>query len=240
MVLLTLTTMSDTLLSLDGLASPTDLPNVMQPSGPLGASSYRTWYDGLMMPVGSVHLPHMATFFRALPWWELAPNATAIQWGRDHPSNSQRPAQKVSPDLSVVVAYLPHSSAAPPPPPGPPGPAPLPVVCRGGGHSGDTSATLNPALSYTAKWFDPRTGEYTSPKGAQPVVGATAWAVPTVPDISEDWVLLLQGKPKDDAASDPTVEVDATAGAIHIQFIVDSLMCSVRRSKGVTILQCPG
>lgn len=164
--------------------------------GRVGDPAYRTWYQGLLMPVGSVHLSHMASFFRSLPWWELAPNATAIDWGREHPSDSQRPYQKSTANLSVIVAYLPHNSATPPPPP-PPGPPAPPVHCRNGPTPGaeGSAAVLNPSLAYTAQWFDPRTGAY-SLCPAQPAAGAHSWKVPAVPDRSEDWVLLLEGKPR--------------------------------------------
>jgi hypothetical protein len=56
-------------------------------------------------------------------------------------------------------------------------------------HGGDSTVTVEPGR-YQARWFDPRTGQYSEAGIAE---GPT-WTSPVAPD-NEDWVLLLTRTP---------------------------------------------
>lgn len=126
-----------------------------EPAAPLdhpGIGVVEPWPAGLHMP-GAEQMTLLKRCFEALPWWELRPaqELLAAQPGQDNPNRYQTVA--ATSDRSVVVAYLPVGGE---------------VALQG----------LPEGL--TARWFDPRIGEY------------LAAATFVAPD-EQDWVLVLQG-----------------------------------------------
>lgn len=124
-----------------------------------------TWREALEFPIGNRQLGYMREFWTELPWWQLRPDRNAIEW-RDAPAGTQRPFQKVSPGNRIIVAYLPVSER------------PYGGILAGAGHD----AVIR------ARWFDPRTGQYTATTFNNTADG---WSIPPKPT-SEDWVLLIE------------------------------------------------
>jgi Protein of unknown function (DUF4038)/Domain of unknown function (DUF5060)/F5/8 type C domain/Putative collagen-binding domain of a collagenase len=119
------------------------------------------WFDAIDF-LGAEHMRIFKQFWSQLPWWTLAPS-TSITWHTAPENGLEQPTQIASDDGSIVVAYLPHSSA----------------LYTGRVQLGQTHL-------YQARWFSPRTGDVST-------LGAVKgdWTLPNKPD-EHDWVLLIQ------------------------------------------------
>lgn len=131
--------------------------------GPAHSAEYRVWNETLTFPFGGSQISAFAGLWQSLPWYAMIPDDSLIQWIAA-PTGTQRPFQKATANHSHIVAYLPNATAT---------------------YTG-LLVGLNPALSYTLSWFDPRSGSValirSSVSGPQPV--------PRQPS-QDDWVLLV-------------------------------------------------
>eukprot|EP00054_Salpingoeca_dolichothecata_P014062 m.78842 g.78842 ORF g.78842 m.78842 type:complete len:519 (+) comp20802_c0_seq1:216-1772(+) len=153
----------------------------------------RAWYQTISFEFGSKEIFFLKQFFQSLVWWDLEPDPQAIAWRSPAPTNSQRPFQKANSNRTVVVAYLPQvqSSSA--------GSKEQTTAQLQDPEQQTTAAaayqgvlqSLNPSLRYMARWFSPRSGEFTTISSN--ITGATSWQTPLQPNASVDWVLLFEG-----------------------------------------------
>jgi hypothetical protein len=104
-----------------------------------------------------------ARLFNSLPWWQLIPRFANNNWGRFQDVNNVRLSTK---NNNIYVAYF-----------------------FGNNTKTGTIKKMNNKLSYTAKWYDPRTGIYKM-IGSEIQSTTGQWTIPTRPD-SHDWILLL-------------------------------------------------
>lgn len=127
------------------------------------------WHVGIMLP-GGEQMKHMRAFYTALPWHRLLPRPECdgfLEHDARLPEHAQPAVSADAPADHVVVYFY--------------GGEPFAGTLR---HLRDTA--------YTARWFDPRTGEYTLiGDGVRPRKGA--WRFPPKPDAG-DWLLVLAAK----------------------------------------------
>ena len=124
------------------------------------------WYVGIELPGGD-QLSHWKAFYSALAWPTLRPRPACddfMTWNAMLPAD-KCPAVASDPAASVVVVYF----------------------YRGQPFSGTLKHLQNGP--YTARWFDPRSGTYTTISPAVVPRGGV-WNTPPSPD-DGDWVLLL-------------------------------------------------
>jgi len=126
------------------------------------------WNQAIDFPVGA-QMGYMKSFFSALPWWTLAPDGNAITWS-GAPTDTQQPYEKANSDRSLLVAYLPQTSTA---------------------YTGTLNG-LSTSVTYTARWFDPRQGSYSTIATNFTPGSSGQWSIPAQPDATRDWVLLVQ------------------------------------------------
>lgn len=131
---------------------------------PAGTNSAK-WREIINYPGGSRQMRHVATFFEAIPWWQLVPDQrhTVLLSGYGEFMKANYVTAAVTDDKQTLVAYLPQ---------------PTPVVI-------DLSQLKGPA--FTVRWYDPRTGQY----GKEEIVknqGVRRFISPP----QDDWVLLVQ------------------------------------------------
>ncbi|CAF4956306.1 unnamed protein product, partial [Rotaria sp. Silwood1] len=134
-------------------------------------SDARAWNTAIDFPVGE-QMSMMARFWTSFEWWVLAPDGNAIIWS-SAPNNTQKPYQKTDGNnRTLVIAYL-------------------PLQLNGTVYNG-TVRNLSPTGVYTAQWFNPRNGTYsTIDKGWIPSK-AGLWNIPAQPTSTDDWVLKIQ------------------------------------------------
>ena len=168
--------------------------------GPNGSPGYFTWWQTLdpgLFPTGNIEVPLMATTFRALPWFDLAPDDEAVAWDAEagRLPAAQRPAQKACGRTSTasrhaagllgttIIAYLPLTDA--------------PGVCRPESNAtvyGGVAGGLYSGSAHTSWWLNPRTGQRTLI--ATHPAGMTTATIPSTRPIAaetaQDWVWLLQ------------------------------------------------
>jgi len=119
------------------------------------------WYQAIHFPAGA-EMRYLAGFYTAVPWWKLVPRFSDASW-----------ASFADPERSVLSTAGSDVYAA---------------YFYGASSSG-TLAQMQSGQTYTARWFDPRTGTCTliddaiAPSGGQ-------WSVPPKPD-GQDWMLLV-------------------------------------------------
>jgi hypothetical protein len=172
--------------------------------GPAQGPDYKTWIDALSFEVGAYELAYMKHLFTSLPWWTLAPNASAITWDEQAPSDETAPGQKTAPDGSIILAYLPvtHNASLPP-------------QCGGSGGGYTGVVHLSPARAYSAQWFSPTTGSYT-PISAR-IAGQATWTSPLQPNASIDWVLLVSDIGPASAAEQAAIAGEAQSWISNVQ-----------------------
>ena len=121
------------------------------------------WYEGMNLP-GSTQMGHLKRFFLGIDGWDrLAPRWDDAAWGQWRHAEETVVATV---DRRAFVVYF-HA----------------PDVATG------TLKRLDPASTYTARWFDPRLGTYSAiAEGVKSTDGA--WPVPDRPD-QRDWVLVV-------------------------------------------------
>lgn len=124
------------------------------------------WWKALMQP-GATQMGYMRTFYESIEWWKLEPRPGAVSTSRKLPSRNQI-LTKADGDRLFVV-YMPS------------------------GFYSQADATLNgmdSSKTYTARWFNPRSGEFTLCQERIDVSG-DRWTLPERPD-SEDWLLVIE------------------------------------------------
>ena len=128
------------------------------------------WTDTYRLP-GSAQVGLAKRFLERYPWWLFESHP---EWVEPH-ADDEEPLNPYAAGIpgGVRVVYLPRPTR--PPPWG------KPVTLRG----------LEPAATYKAFWFDPRTGAQLD---LPPIRGAASWTVPMAP-IAQDWVLVLEQTP---------------------------------------------
>ncbi|MCX8035729.1 MAG: DUF4038 domain-containing protein [Candidatus Sumerlaeia bacterium] len=133
-----------------------------------------TWQEALRLP-GSACVGHTRTLLTSLEWHRLEPRRDALEV--DGKPNPLPTATDLTPPHAAVIAgrtwviYLPRGNAN------------RSIALREG-----------PAGPMTARWFDPRSGQYA---GEAIGVAANAGAQPARPDpAGEDWVLVLTPESK--------------------------------------------
>lgn len=123
------------------------------------------WHEGMNLP-GSTHMLHLRDFFTAIEWWKLEPRFADPAWCRFAQAEQTVLATESSRRV-VLYAY-------------------------GKQRKLGQLLKLWPATTYTATWFDPRSGKYREVPD-QSTTGAGALTLPDKPDAS-DWVFMLTRK----------------------------------------------
>jgi hypothetical protein len=133
------------------------------------------WYEALVMPAGGQQ-QFVRDFFTTMNWWELEPHRDWLLVNGQSPEDDytngrQDPHLAANPDQSDIVIYIPEGNA----------------------ERAITVANLA-NQSYTAQWFNPRDGSYTTANLNDLVTPDDngQWVVPARPEpAGEDWVLYL-------------------------------------------------
>jgi hypothetical protein len=128
------------------------------------------WYEGLFLP-GATQMGYLKSFFTALPWTKLAPAPTAVTWAKTAPTDTQLAFASSTPDRSTTVVYYPHR--------------------LDGGQPYIGTLTGLKQGSYSLKWFNPRTGQYTSAGSAHITDAQGSAQLPPEPTAADDWALLV-------------------------------------------------
>jgi len=124
------------------------------------------WYDSIKLPVGNQLGQHMRNFFASFEWWKLVPCFD-------------------DPELKYIGIYSGYYSAAT-----------IGNETYVAYFYNKTTATgnlcgLEPGKTYTAKWYNPRSGEYMGI--GDDIVGTSEksyWKIPDKPD-DNDWVVYM-------------------------------------------------
>lgn len=123
-----------------------------------------TWADMVKKPTFR-QLMYMRQFFEALPWWNLRPDLDYGNKFKAH-SNETHWAVSATKDSSLYVAYI------------------------YGKEEIGKMHQMNKDVTYTIKWFNPRTNEYTLIDQAYKAEKGE-YIIPQKPD-DEDWVIFAQ------------------------------------------------
>jgi hypothetical protein len=129
-----------------------------------GWSFPATWRTIMQYP-GAEQMGHVIRFFESVPWWQLVPDLRhqILLQGYGQYTKSDYVTAAATADKSWFVAYMPK-------------PGPLTI---------DLGQLQGPKI--TARWYNPRTGEYTS-AGEFSNQGVKKIHSP----LQEDWVLILK------------------------------------------------
>jgi hypothetical protein len=122
---------------------------------------YYWWYDGANQQTGN-QLTYLKNFYTSLAWWNLIPRFDDSTWG-SFADVSRSFLATDGQDTYVVFFFA-------------------------SGTSTGTLKNLIPSATYQGRWFNPRTGAYTSLGSLSP--GTGQWTIPSRPT-AEDWVLLV-------------------------------------------------
>jgi hypothetical protein len=123
---------------------------------------YLNWYDGANLP-GAGQLTFLKKFYSDIKWWNQVPRFDDTKWS-DFADKNQSLISTNGQDTYVVY----FANRVP---------------------STGTLKNLQKNVSYTAKWFNTRNGNYTTITKFETDDGT--WKVPDKPD-SEDWILLVE------------------------------------------------
>jgi hypothetical protein len=123
------------------------------------------WWEALQLP-GGYQMQHLRALYESLEWWKLEPSPALVETADDVPEEL-RILAKADKD-KVFTFYFPK------------GIDPKFEVRLAGGYPGAT---------YSARWFNPRTGDSLIVDKLQIPTAATL--LPERPD-AEDWVLILR------------------------------------------------
>ena len=147
-------------------------------TGWLGTFSTEPWYMGLDKP-GSYEMKYMAEFFKTVGFHRLVPRFDA----RSHSDFSAETKVLASTDDGkTAVMYFYNSD-----------------------KTTGTLKKLNENETYSARWFDPLTGNYI--KAADGVKTSGSYVLPEKPDTG-DWVLLVTSEDFGAFATEPAPETD--------------------------------
>ncbi len=107
------------------------------------------WYVALNKIVGTTQMPYMKAFFTSLPFWDLNYDTKSVRWTAEPEGDGVlRPTVNTTSDKRCVVIYYPMNNETVN--------ADTYPEARGSILTG-----LSKNETYTARWFDPVTGEYT-------------------------------------------------------------------------------
>ena len=123
---------------------------------------YLSWYEGANLP-GAKQLIYFKKFYEGFDWWKLVPRFTDTAWS-DFADKGQSLLATCGDDVFVVYFYN-------------------RVPATG------TLKHLEANATYTARWFNPRSGGFTLIRTFKAAGGS--WLIPDKPD-SDDWVLLVE------------------------------------------------
>ncbi|MDR1524632.1 MAG: DUF4038 domain-containing protein [Tannerella sp.] len=119
-----------------------------------------TWDRALLLPAAEQLGIHMRRFLESMEWWKLTPRFGDPQWG-SFPGAFYALATL---DSDAYVCYFYHPD-------------------RTTGHF----RQMHSEKTYTARWYDPETGEYRDIGAVKPD-SSGVWEIPPKPD-ERDWVL---------------------------------------------------
>lgn len=107
------------------------------------------WYKALNKIVGTTQLPVMKSFFTSLPYWDLNYDTKSVKWKNECPGDTVlRPTVNSTDDKRCVIIYYPMNNKEI-------------NVDTYPESTGNVLTGLNVDETYTARWFDVKTGEYT-------------------------------------------------------------------------------
>ncbi|MDJ1115097.1 DUF4038 domain-containing protein [Microbacterium dauci] len=154
---------------------------------------YTWWYDGANLETAN-QLTLLRDFYGELPWWKLQPRFDDPAWS-NFTSDSRSLLASDGNDTYTMFSFNDR-------------------VVTGAIRGMDEGAT------YSARWFNPRTGEFTSIATDIHAVGGS-WDAPLKPTI-EDWMLLVQKNAEVEDTTRPEVTrvSPTTAGPfreLHVQ-----------------------
>jgi hypothetical protein len=140
------------------------------------------WYQGIDL-LGSWHMAFMKYFVDSIPWHNMSTrNGTngIVTWSDDgNLTDIQKPLVRADSGEQIVLAYLPRE-------------LPFNAFVPGNYSSSGEIRGLT-ANSYTAEWYNPRSGKFTLIDYAlKPTNGK--WSIPLKPDV-EDLVLWINANP---------------------------------------------
>ncbi len=121
----------------------------------------KPWTDGLFRESGN-DMARLASFFKSISWWNLIPRFTNTAWGTFSDPNATRVATDGQ-NMYVVYFY-------------------------GSGNTTGTLKNLSSSGTYSAQWFNPRTGNYVVINPGFTTAGQ--WTIPVRPT-AEDYVLVV-------------------------------------------------
>lgn len=124
-----------------------------------------TWGQMMKMPIGD-QMTYLQNFFTALSWWKLIPEFDNNEYFVKSEAKSGYYAAAHDENNTYVV-YLYNKTT----------------------DSAGGLGKMDPAATYTAKWFDPRTGEYTVISDSITAADGT-YDIPQKP-VADDMVLLV-------------------------------------------------
>ncbi len=123
---------------------------------------YLNWYDGTNL-VGARQLIFLKEFYTRIGWWKQVPRFDDTVWSSFADKNQ---ALLTTNGQETFVVYFYNR---------------IP--------STGTLKNMEKNVSYTAQWFNPGNGTYTTIKSFK--TGDGTWTIPDKPD-SEDWILLVK------------------------------------------------
>ena len=106
------------------------------------------WYVGLNKIVGTTQMPYMKEFFMSLPYWDLEPDYTSVKWTAE-PDNDMvlRPTVNSTSDKRCIIIYYPMDNKS--------------INYDVFPEARDSILSgLDKNETYTAMWFDTKTGVY--------------------------------------------------------------------------------
>ncbi|MFD2334618.1 DUF4038 domain-containing protein [Cohnella sp. GCM10020058] len=124
---------------------------------------YYWWYDGANLATGD-RLTYFKAFYTSLEWWKLTPRFDDGAWGSF--GDGERSLLSSDGNGTYVVFFFNGTTAS------------------------GTLKQMDNSRLYIARWFNPRTGAYSTISNTVHASGGL-WSIPGKPDAS-DWVLLVQ------------------------------------------------
>ncbi len=128
---------------------------------------HRNWYDAIDF-VGADQMTHLIDFYRSLDWQRMTYRPTGwATWTGEHAEELTDPLLRADDAANAVTVYFNADTS-----------------------SQGTLTQLDAQAAYESRWFNPRTGAYTTISGSFTPAGG-AWSVPEKPD-AQDWLLLVK------------------------------------------------
>jgi hypothetical protein len=133
------------------------------------------WFNSVNLPAATEVASYMHNFFDSFEWWKLVPCFDDPEAKHIKITNGLYSAAAI--DNKIYVIYL---------------------YNKGASNSGNSLMGLAAGNTYTAKWFNPRTGVYLNIEDNVKGTGSnSAWQIPPKPD-ENDWVLFVRINNRED------------------------------------------